>query len=468
MKTDNKIPAAIEIEGNVLGAILIDNKAIDIANQFLIPETFFRKENKIIFKVMRKLYNLGKGIEFLAVYEELKRIGLQNEININYLVSLSQRAITSANIEEHCKILIEKWMLRALIQLGQNMLERATADNDPFEVIQQTTEKIYEIENHIENIEKDKNLREEISLLIHKVEDKYSEKIEPGLMSTSFPSLNTATGGLMSTDYIVIYGLDKSGKSTFGHRLLLDLAFQRKNVGIFSLEMDFDQVVYKNLAMEVGFEYLKLRNPRGQKLQSDEFMTFIRNIEKFQKTNIFIDDRTFDFDRIISKSKLWKRKHNIDIFCYDYIGLMESDIKSESIKYLIKYFSRRFKQLAKELNTPVILISQANDYEKTADAIDLLRDCDFAIRLCKPKEAGIKNLKFGNGRSFEFTEDHFLVTIERSRHGKNKQNFVCGYVNNKFGEIDIEGLTDPNTVRSKLRKCNGLINNCYEQEENII
>ena len=99
----------------------------------------------------------------------------------------------------------------------------------------------------------------------------------------------------MQTDYVIIYGLDKSAKSTLGYRLLLDFAFQKKNIGIFSLEMDFEQVGYKQTSMIRGIEYLKMRNPRGNNLQPHELQDLENLNEKIKNLNIYIDDKTFDF-----------------------------------------------------------------------------------------------------------------------------------------------------------------------------
>ncbi|MDR3627631.1 MAG: DnaB-like helicase C-terminal domain-containing protein, partial [Ignavibacteriaceae bacterium] len=136
--------------------------------------------------------------------------------------------------------------------------------------------------------------------------------------------------------------------------------------------------------------------------------------------------------------RIWKRRHNIGLFVIDYLGLIEMARKFEARRLEIKHYSRVLKNLCKELNTPIIAVSQANDNEKTAESIDPLRDCDFALRCSKPIEDGSNaQLQTVNNENYNFTEDDFLVTIERSRHGKNKQNFVCGYIDHDFKEKDL-------------------------------
>lgn len=448
------IPHDLGIEKKLLGQIILEPKVFDEVNSLIGTETFYDANNAKIYELMRDLVNEGIGVDQITIFERAKKNGIK--LDLNLLSGLTLGVTSSENVVSHARLLAEKWMLRKLIS-AKKMFDKINETSDPFEILSEFSEEIYEIENRIGIYQRDYNLREHIGDLINKIEAKYSGINESGLMSQSFPSLNRATGGIMPTDYVIIYGLDKSGKSSFGYRLLLDFAFQKKNIGIFSLEMDFEQVAYKQLSMITGIQYLKMRNPRGNNLQPYELQDFVSKVRKIENTNIYIDDKTFDFGRVISKSRLWKRKHGIDIFFYDYMGLFDSSDQAESVKYLIKSFSRRLKQLAKELNTPVILVSQANDKDKTADSIDLLRDCDFALRICKPIELGIKSMIVKDSR-FEFTDEHFLVTVERSRHGKSKQNLVCQFVNENFVEKDLNSRYEAETTNYTQR----------EEDESII
>lgn len=427
------LPNSPEIEKLLLGEIILEPKVFDEVNSLIGVETFYDSNNAKVYETIRDLANDGVGIDQMSIYERAKKSGIN--LDIKFLSGLTLGVTSSANAVTHSKILAEKWMLRKLMAT-KKIFEKINDKSDPFEVLSEFSEEIYQIENRIGVYQKDYNLKDHIGDLINKIEAKYNGTIESGLMSSTFPSLNRATGGIMPTDYVIVYGLDKSAKSTLGYRLLLDFAFQKKNIGIFSLEMDFEQVAYKQLSMITGIEYLKMRNPRGNNLQPHELQDFVSKVRKIENTNIYIDDKTFDFNRVVSKSRLWKRKYGIDIFFYDYMGLFDSSDKAESVKYLIKSYSRRLKQLAKELSTPIILVSQANEKDKTADAIDLLRDCDFALRICKPKEIGIESMTVGD-KNHQFTKEEFLVTVERSRHGVNKQNFVCGFINENFVEINI-------------------------------
>ena len=163
---------------------------------------------------------------------------------------------------------------------------------------------------------------------------------------------------------------------------------------------------------------------------------------KFEKTKIYVDDVLFDFDRMTAKARQWKRKYKIGLFVFDYLGLIQSKAKFERRDLQLASYTGRLKNLAKELNTPIIVVSQANEDKKTADGKGAMRDGDFSIYLCKPTEDNIKSIKNKENEEYVFKENEFLCTIERSRHGRAKQNFVCGFVHNNFKEITIDKINN--------------------------
>ena len=425
-----------KIEYQLISEIFCEPKIFDDVKQLINLSVFTDGKCKAIYSAFCEIEDSGKNIDNISVCENLKNRGLFDIVSIAEVAKLSTLASSAANFSDHCKFLIEKWMQRGLITKMENAREKIKLGEDIFEVISSLSEDIYQIENNV-IIEKDKDIYSELPALLSEVEQKYLGNIPEGLKSDSFPTLNRATGGIMSSDFVVVYGTEKSAKTTYTDRLALDFAFQGVPVAIFTLEMDFKSSAYKALSMEGGLEYLKLRNPKGQQMIDSEFVDFIEKTKKFKNTKIFIDDKTFDFDRIIGKMKIMKRKHNIGLFVIDYLGLIEVSKRFEARRLEIKYYSRRLKNLCKELNTPIIAVSQANDKEKTAESVDPLRDCDFALRCCKPLEDGNASIKIDEGDNYCFTKDDFLITVERSRHGKNKQNFVCSYFGTNFREKDL-------------------------------
>jgi len=435
----------LEIEKTILSEIMQDNRILDEIRQIINIEVFEDNKCRLIYKTFLNLQDLGEPIGLENVYTQLTKTGSLNFIGgVIFISELSNFATSTANFLNHCKLLLEKWMLRETAKAAQNIIERVKKEDDIFEILSAWDENIYEIENNIK-LEKDLELWSEHIKYLETLENKFKGKIPEGIKIDSFPTFNTATGGIMSSDYIVIYGEDKQGKTTVTERLLTDVAFQKIPIGLFTLEMDFESTSSKIYSMETNTEYLKLRNPRGADATENDLIEFSQKIQKFRNTKIFIDDKTFDFDRILGKMRLWKRKYNIGMFAIDYLGLLETVRRFKEKRFEIADFSRRLKQTAKELNTPVIVVCQANQDAKTAESVAPLRDCDFALHCMKPVEKGIKAIE-----GFTFNENHFLVTIERSRHGRNKQNFVCGYVGTNFKELKIDGIDKGLPVKTSM------------------
>ena len=212
--------------------------------------------------------------------------------------------------------------------------------------------------------------------------------------------------------------------------------------------MDKKSLYHRAFSLRTGIDYSKLRNPKGAGLTVEEFKSFTRKAEKiFKDTKIYIADKILDKSRIKAKMKLWKRRYGVKLFVVDYLNLIELNEKKERRDLEIAALSRFFKNTATELQVPIIILSQVNDKGISAEGKALMRDADFLISVKKPIEAGIKDAKFGNV-VFKFTEDHFLVTIENSRHGRNGFSFVCGFVNNNLVEIDVSN-SHPNEPLKK-------------------
>src|SRR5690606_39001774 len=213
----------------------------------------------------------------------------ERKIDLDYIAKLGYLASSDATIEYDCKVLLEYWMKREIIKSSRKVIDMALEEaNDSFELLDMLRESVYKIENHLDTIVVDKTMWEEYDELMQEVKDKIKGKGESGLMSSTFPSLNKATGGIMKTDYVVIYGQYKQGKTTLAEQLMLDIAFDSKAVGIFALEMERKSLYYKAISMRTGIDYLKLRNPKGYGLTEDEFNHYdLIARQKFSKTKIY-------------------------------------------------------------------------------------------------------------------------------------------------------------------------------------
>lgn len=363
------------------------------------------------------------------------------KISASYIAELSYNVSSAAYCEFHSKIILEKYFIRELIKRTENILSNAQSGmEDVFDLINKAENDIAGITSDFENLKTDKCLWEEFNSIISNVEKRFNGSDGDGLMSTTFPTFNKMTNGVRKNDMVVIYGEDKQGKTSLSTQLALHFAICNKvPAGIFSYEMSKEIMYLKALSMRTGMEYRKLRSPKESGLTTKEFIEFIDKAEsKFKDTKIYVCDEPLDKNRLKAKMKLMKRKFGTGLFVIDYIGLIPINEKFERRDLAIADLSRFFKLLTKELNTPIFVLSQANDEGRTAESRALLRDCDFALLVQKPLENNIKGIKRKDGTFFNFTEDHFLATLTRSRHGKNMIQFAAGYVNNCLVEIDTE------------------------------
>ena len=438
MDNKNNLPAAPEIERSILGSILLKNDCLDKIIQILKPEVFYESENKIIYSTMINMYNFGLPIDPFTLYESLKK---ENKLEAcggsEYINKISMYISSVASVEYHSKIICTQSAKRKMLLAADNIKKKI--DLEDISDIQ--AEALNEFENIFENLEgnSDKTLWDEFNDTIIDIDKRYSGNSTSGLTSKTFPTLNHFTGGIRENDYIGILGDYKQGKSYLAQQIALDIAiYDKLPVGIFSLEMNKQSLYHRAFSLRTGIDYSKLRNPKNSKLTPDEFQSFIRKAKDiFKDTKIYIADKVLDKNKIKATMKLWKRKHGVKLFVVDYLNLIELNEKKERRDLEIAALSRFFKNTATKLQVPIIVLSQVNDKGISAEGKGLMRDADFLISVKKPLEAGISNIETGKDKVFNFNKDHFLITLEHSRHGTNGFNFVAAFVNNNFVEIDV-------------------------------
>ncbi|MHA2123125.1 MAG: DnaB-like helicase C-terminal domain-containing protein [Promethearchaeota archaeon] len=210
-------------------------------------------------------------------------------------------------------------------------------------------------------------------------------------------------------------------------------------VGFFSLEMDKENLYLKAFSLRTGIDYQKLRSPVENGLTDSEFKNFKKEAKKiFEKIKFYVCDNPLDKYQIKALMKQWKRKYGIGCFVIDYISLIPVNESKERRDIEVADLSRFFRLASKELKTPILMLSQANNDGKTAESKGLARDADFIISVKKPVECGIKEIKLNGNKSIKTNENHFTVTLDYSRYGRNKISFICAFVKNSFIELDAK------------------------------
>lgn len=428
----------LESENYILGCMVIENGCIDIVREIIKPEHFSISQNQLLCKIIYQMYENKIPIDTISLYENSK-----NEISAITISKITENINSTANTRYHTAVIYEKYLRRNLLKLLEGLkTETLEESGDIFEQINEVKTKLDESLQGVS--EKETHLYERLETVFRNIEKRMKEKTTSALTSIYFPSFNRFTAGLLPGEMLSLSGKDKAGKTTFAYRLALDFAINSQMpVGIFSYEMIEEVLDWKAIAMETGIDFMKLRNPHGfyndpnSKLTKEEFeKTIAISARRFHGTKIYICDRVLNELQIKAKMKIWINNYGVKFFLIDYIGLIPTTRKFDNREREVSYLSRFFKQVTKEFRTNTLILSQQNRDGDIAESMGLQRDPDFAFTIQKPYDEEMQSIKI-NGDSFTMTENDFIVTLKRSRFGKQKKQFIVGYTSeNKFMELD--------------------------------
>jgi replicative DNA helicase len=420
---DVKPPAAIDIEGSVLGAMLIEKEAVPRAIELLSTESFYLKEHKLIFDAMVSLFESGEPVDTVTLYEELKKREQAEEVGgAVYLSKLSQNISSAANIEYHAKIILEKEILRGLITNSHEIARAAyEGTEDAFDILDQAERKIFEItETHLKKsfTSMDRAVRDALEY----IEAIHSNTKQKFSVPTGFYELDEMLGGFQKSDLIIIAARPSMGKTALALTLARNAAVDHKvPVGIFSLEMATIQLIIRMLCAEGR---LNAHLVRTGKLPTEEGVKLSKNAHKLIESPLYIDDTPAQSVlEIRAKARRLKAEKNIGMIIIDYLQLMQGPAKAESREREISHISRSLKSLAKELNIPVIALAQLNRavearQDKRPQLSDLResgsieQDADVVVFLNRPELHKIKVFEDGTP-----TENVAEVIIGKQRNG---------------------------------------------------
>jgi replicative DNA helicase len=404
---DVKPPAAPEIEASVLGAMLIEKEAVAKAVELLSSSVFYVKAHQLIFEAMVSLFEAGEAVDTVTVYEELKkREKIEESGGAVYLSKISQNISSAANIEFHAKIILEKEILRGLITSSHEIARAAySGTEDAFDLLDQAERKIFEItESHLKRSFSgmDRAVRDALEY-IEAIHSKSNMKFS---VPTGFYELDEMLGGFQKSDLIIIAARPSMGKTAFALTLARNAAIDHKiPVGIFSLEMSTMQLIIRLLCAEGR---LNAHLVRTGKLPHEEGVKLSRNAHKLIEAPIYVDDTPAQSVlEIRAKARRLKAEKNIGMIIIDYLQLMEGPANIESREREISHISRSLKSLAKELNIPVIALSQMNRAVETRtdkrpqlsdlrESGSIEQDADVVTFLYRPEYYGIKADQDGN------------------------------------------------------------------------
>jgi replicative DNA helicase len=401
-------PSAIELEEAVLGAIMLEKEAITLVGALLRPQVFYREQNKLVYEAIAELDRNSEPIDLLTVTDKLRKNGnLDLAGGAYYVTELTSRVSSSANIEYHTRCLIEQWMKRESIRFGTELTRLAFDETtDPFEIVDAGTKYVLEMTSNLDN-GKTVEFKPAVMEYMKELSEKMNAKGEITGKPCGIKSVDKVTGGWQDTDLIIVAARPGMGKTAFVVRSTISTAKAGDPVAIFSLEMSRTQLIDRAIGQElriVGASRLK----KGH-LQSWEYNAIMQKIDAIYKLPIFIDDTAgLRMSELRAKCYLLVRKKGVKKIVVDYIQLMTADEGAGNREQQISSISRGLKKLAKELNVPVIALSQLSRSVETrgGDKRPMLsdlresgaieQDADIVIFLYRPEYYGIMQDEAGN------------------------------------------------------------------------
>ena len=355
---DKDVPHSIEAERSVLGAILVENAAINRAQEILKEDDFYRDQHRKIFKVMNDLSEKTSAIDPVTVKEELSRAGQLDSVGgPAYIASLLDGVPRSANVEYYARIVKEKAVLRHLIDAGGRIVATAyEASQDPDDILDQSERLIFQIaqDRLREGFVPMKAIADQSLQTIERLAQ--HRELVTGL-PTGYKVLDEYTSGLQAADLIVLAARPAMGKTSFALNIAQNVGMtEGRRVGIFSLEMTRQQLF---LRMLTGLARIDSHLLRTGRLNKERWSELIKAFGRLATAGIYIDDTAgLSVLEMRAKCRRLKLEQGLDLIVIDYMQLIRSRGRFENRNQEMSEISRSLKELAKELNVPVIAISQ--------------------------------------------------------------------------------------------------------------
>lgn len=424
-------PQAKDMEEAVLGAIMLEKGAFDTVVEILKGECFYVEAHQKIFSAMIRLAGKSMPVDILTVVEELRSMGELEVVGGPYYVTrLTNMVVSSANVEAHARIILQKFIQRELIRISGEILSESYEDTaDVFDLLDSAESKLFEVTNN--HLRKNYDSIDRVLVnTMKRIEDLRNKGDDITGVPSGFPSLDKVTYGWQSTDLIIIAARPAVGKTAFALNLARNAALHPrfpKGAAVFSLEMSSGQIVQRILSAESEIHLEKITRGKLEEYEMTKLMT--HGIERLAKSSIFIDDTpALNIFELRAKARRLVHNHGVGVIIIDYLQLMSgsADGKGSNREQEISKISRDLKGLAKELHVPIIALSQlSRDVEKRKDGNKMpqlsdLResgaieqDADMVMFLYRPEYYEINTNEMGESNK---GETH--VRIAKHRNGQ--------------------------------------------------
>ncbi len=352
-------PQALDLEEVVLGAMMIDKKGVDEVIDILHPEVFYKDSHKHIFEAIFTLFEKGQPIDLLTVSAQLKK---EKKLELAggefYLIQLTQKVASSAHIEYHSRIILQKYIQRSLIKISNEIIEESYDEGtDVFDLLDTAEAKLYEITQG--NIKRSSETAQNLVIQAKKRIEEIANREGLSGIPSGFEKLDKLTSGWQPSDLIIIAARPGMGKTAFSLSMARNIAVEHAiPVAFFSLEMSSVQLITRLISSETGLSSEKLRTGN---LAQHEWEQLNVKVKALESAPLFIDDTpSLSIFDLRAKARRLSSQHGIKLIMVDYLQLMTAggSQKGGNREQEISTISRNLKALAKELNIPVIALSQ--------------------------------------------------------------------------------------------------------------
>ena len=465
--SDGKIPPqALDLEEAVLGAMLIDEKGVNEVIDILSPEVFYKKSHQLIFESIQRLFRESEPVDLLTVSADLKKNKNFEVIGGDfYLIGLSQKVSSSAHIEYHSRIIQQKFIQRKLITVSNEIISKSYNEStDVIDLLDEAESKLYDIaQNNIKgSSETAQNL---VIQAKNRIEEIGNREGSLSGISTGFEKLDRLTSGWQPSDLIIIAARPGMGKTALALSMARNISVQKKiPVAFFSLEMSSVQLITRLISAETGLSSDKLRTG---KLAQHEWQQLNVKVTDLESAPLYIDDSAaLTIFELRAKARRLASAHDIKLIVIDYLQLMNlgSSNKAGNREQEISTISRNLKALAKELNIPVIALSQLSRAVETrggtkrpilsdlreSGAIE--QDADIVSFLYRPEYYGINEWDDDMKTPSEGQGEFIVAKHRNGALDSIKLKFVANL--GKFEDID--SFDSPFEFQSKLNTDNKL------------
>ena len=371
------MPHSVEAEQSVVGAMLMDKDAITTASEIISGNDFYQSAYGIIFDSMVELFNESKPVDLITLQERLKEKDVPAEVaSLEFVKDLVTAVPTSANVKYYAQIVADKSMMRKLIKLNEEIANTCYAGKESLEAVLEKTEKAVFDLLQKRNTGEYVPIKQVVLNALDRIEKASKNKGPVTGIPTGFIDLDYKLSGLQPSDLVLVAARPSMGKTAFVLNIAQYMAFKKdKGVAIFSLEMSKEQLVNRLFSLESQVDAQALRTGN---MKDSDWEKLIEGAGIIGKSNLIIDDTPgISVSELRSKCRKYKLEHGLDIVIIDYLQLMTGSVgkNSESRQQEISEISRSLKGLARELNVPVVALSQlSRAVESRPDKRPMLSD----------------------------------------------------------------------------------------------